>query len=87
VISNGWWDEERLIKWMAVGMVLGLLAMAVMPLAVGDLVSVGNVIGVLVQTGYLGQEWGWLSIGLGAVAIPLGFWNPWVGAGISVVSL
>jgi len=61
---------------MAVVMCLELLAMAVMPLAVGDLVSVGSVIGVLVQTGYLGQEWGWLSIGLGAVAIPLGFWNP-----------
>ena len=29
------WDEE-VIKLLAVGMVLGLLAMAVMPLAVGD---------------------------------------------------
>ncbi|HIP13406.1 MAG TPA: hypothetical protein EYG73_11905 [Arcobacter sp.] len=30
------WDVETVIKWLAVGMVLGLLAMAVMPLAVGD---------------------------------------------------
>ena len=27
------WDEERVIKWLAVGMVLGLLAMAVMPVS------------------------------------------------------
>jgi len=38
----GRWDEERVIKWMAVAMVLAMVGAMVMPLAVGD---VGAVIG------------------------------------------
>ena len=32
------WDEETVIKWMAVAMVLGLLAMAVTPVYVSEVV-------------------------------------------------
>jgi len=38
------WDEEAVIKWLAVAMCIAMVGMAVMPVVVGDLT--GTLIGV-----------------------------------------
>ncbi len=74
--------EEWIWRSLAIATILLLVGMAVMPLAVG-----GEIISVLVQTGHLGLEWGWVSISLGAAGTVAGFWNPWAGAALSIASL
>ena len=51
------WDVETVIKWLAVGMVLGLLAMAVMPAIEGHQI-----------TWYLTEQYGPHGSAAGAVA-------------------
>jgi len=69
------WDEETVIKWMAVAMVLGLLAMAVMPLAV----DIGALDYYLYRIGFY-PEWYWNDIKEIRAAIGL------IGGGVAIIS-
>jgi hypothetical protein len=72
------WDEE-VVKWLAVGMCLAMVGMAVMPVAVGN---VGAVIGGL-QAGMNANGW--------EQAVVNGAWNGFaagsVGAGVYLALL
>ncbi|AIG98408.1 hypothetical protein AFULGI_00016490 [Archaeoglobus fulgidus DSM 8774] len=63
------WDEE-VIKWMAVGMVLAMVGLAVMPVSVGD---VGAVIGGI-QAGMNANSW--------EQAVVNGAWNGFTAGGV-----
>ena len=65
------WNEEAVIKWLAVGMILAMIGLAVMPA-----MTVGHVVGVLYAAGVVNDRGAVAAslVGGGEIAIGSGIW-------------